>query len=123
MHHWWSWSPRWEAAAGRALAHLLAASEGRPVIVPDGLTEEVFQRALDALLLTGPGARRAVLAGPGLPAPDAGADILLVPVHPQTGQTWALPNPAAAAYPVPLPFAVTAFSGPYAWREPGPLAG
>ncbi|MEW2256953.1 hypothetical protein [Streptomyces sp. NPDC047869] len=106
LHHWWSWSPRWEAAAGRALAHLLAASEGRPVIVPDGLTEEVFQRALDALLPPGPGARRAVLAGPGLPAPDAGADIHLVPVHPQTGQTWTLPNPAAAAYPVPLPFAV-----------------
>lgn len=27
LYHWWSWSPQWEAAAGRALAHLLAASE------------------------------------------------------------------------------------------------
>ncbi len=94
--HFWSWSPRWEAAAGQALAHLLAASEGRPVSVPDGWCEQVFQRALDALLpRTRPGAlpadravRLAVLAGPGLPVPDAGADIVLVPVHPQTGETW-----------------------------------
>jgi hypothetical protein len=32
--------------------------------------------------------RRAVLAGPGGPSPDAGVDILLVPVHPQTARTW-----------------------------------
>ncbi len=38
-NYWWSWSPQWEAAAGRALAHLLVASEGRPVIVPDGSSE------------------------------------------------------------------------------------
>lgn len=25
--HYWSWSPQWEAAAGQALAHLLAASK------------------------------------------------------------------------------------------------
>ncbi|MEU1785216.1 hypothetical protein ABZ553_04870 [Streptomyces sparsogenes] len=41
MDHWWSWSPQWEAAAGRALAHLLVASEGRRVTVPDGLAGEV----------------------------------------------------------------------------------
>lgn len=117
-NRWWSWSPQWEAAAGRALAHLLAASDGRPVTVPDGLIAEVFQRALDALLPAGPPARRAVLAGPGRPALDADADILLVPVHPQTGEIWtpvspanpahhANPaNPAASAYPVPLPFGV-----------------
>ncbi|MBT2511477.1 hypothetical protein J7I98_37915 [Streptomyces sp. ISL-98] len=104
--HYWSWSPQWEAAAGRALAHLLAASEGQPVTVPNGLIEEVFQRALDALLPAGPQERLAVLAGPGLPAPDAGVDILLVPVHPQTGQTWTPANPATSAYPVPLPFGV-----------------
>lgn len=68
-NHFWSWSPQWEAAAGRALAHLLAASEGRRVTVPDGLSKEVFQRALDALLPAGPPARRAVLAGPGQPTP------------------------------------------------------
>lgn len=102
LNHWWSSSPQWEAAAGRALAHLLAAPEGRPVTAPDGLIEEVFQRALDALLPTGLSARRAVLAGPGLPAPDADTDILLVPTCPQTGETWTPVGPAASAYPVPL---------------------
>ncbi|MER6345116.1 hypothetical protein ACWC10_05920 [Streptomyces sp. NPDC001595] len=123
LHHWWSWSPRWEAAAGRALAHLLAASEGRPVTVPDGLTEEVFQRALDTLLPTGPSARRAVLAGPGLPTPDADVDIALVPVHPQTAETWAPPYSATPAYLVPLPFGVwlwLAFPEPHL---PAPASG
>ncbi|WP_327257151.1 hypothetical protein [Streptomyces sp. NBC_01244] len=121
--HYWSWSPRWEAAAGRALAHLLAASEGHPVTVPNGLTEEVFQRALDALLPAGVQERHAVLAGPGLPAPDPGADILLVPVHPQTGQTWPPAGPATSAYPVPLEFGVwlwLAFPTPHL---PAPMAG
>ncbi|MFJ9847539.1 hypothetical protein ACIRYZ_45400 [Kitasatospora sp. NPDC101155] len=101
--HYWSWSPQWEAAAGRALAHLLAASQGGPVTVPEGLVKEVFQRALDALLPAGPSARRAVLTGPGHPAPGADADILLVPTHPQTGEVW---TPAGSAYRVPLPFGV-----------------
>lgn len=65
--HYWSWSPRWEAAAGHALAHLLVASEGQPVEVPDGLTADVFRPALDALLPAGAPERRAVLAGPGQP--------------------------------------------------------
>ncbi|MFF9363280.1 hypothetical protein [Streptomyces griseoluteus] len=104
--HRWSWSPQWEAAAGRALAHLLAASDGRPVTVPHGLTAEVFQRALDALLPAGPPARRAVLAGPGLSGPARDADILLVPIHPQTGQTWSPAGRPAPACPVPLPFGV-----------------
>ena len=65
--HYWSWSPQWEAAVGQALAHLLAASEGQPVKVPGGLTADVFQRALDAVLPAGPPTRRAVLAGPGRP--------------------------------------------------------
>lgn len=102
----WTWSPQWEAAAGRALAHLLVASGGQPVTVPDGLAEEVFQRALDALLPAGPQKRRAALTGPGLPTPEAGVDIQLVPVHPQTGQTWAPGGAATSAYPVPLPFGV-----------------
>jgi hypothetical protein len=104
--HYWSWSPRWEAAAGHALAHLLAASEGRPVKVPTGLTADVFQRALDVLLPWERPERRAVLAGPGLPAPDGEADILLVPIHPQTGGTWSPADPAASAYLVPLPLGV-----------------
>lgn len=123
LNHWWSWSPRWEAAAGRALAHLLAASEGRSVTVPGGLTEEVFQRVLDTLLPAGPPARRAVLAGPGLPAPDGDVDIPIVPVHPQTGETWAPPSPAASAPPVLLPFGVwwwLAFPEPHL---PAPASG
>jgi hypothetical protein len=104
--HYWSWSPQWEAAAGQALAHLLAASQGQPVQVPDGLTADVFQRALDALLPAGPPKRRAVLTGPGQPSPDPDVDILLVPVHPQTGQTWTPVGPPASAYPVPLPLGV-----------------
>ncbi|WP_405828479.1 hypothetical protein [Streptomyces sp. NBC_01176] len=120
-NHFWSWSPRWEAAIGRALAHLLAASQGQPVAVPDGLCKEVFPRALDALLPAGPPARRAVLAGPGQPSADA--DIVLVPTHPQTGQTWIPAGPAASAYPVPLPFGVwleLAFPKPY---PPVPASG
>ncbi|MEE1754678.1 hypothetical protein [Streptomyces sp. SP18CS02] len=107
----WHWSPQWVAAAGQALAHLLAASEGRAVAVPDGLASEMFRRDLDALLPAGPPARRAVFAGPGLSAPDADARILLVPSHPRTGEVWAprtgdARTPAASAYPVPLPFGV-----------------
>lgn len=74
--------------------------------VPHGLTAEVFQRALDALLPAGPPARPAVLAGPGLSVHDADADILLLPTHPQTGEPWSPTGPAASAYPVPLPFGV-----------------
>ncbi|MCJ0873466.1 hypothetical protein [Streptomyces sp. AP-93] len=106
LDHSWSWSPQWEAAAGRALAHLLAASDGRPVTVPHGLIADVFQRALDALLPAGQPARRALLAGPGLPAPDTGADIILVPAHPQTGELWSPAAPDAWAHSVPLPFGV-----------------
>ncbi|MFE2638396.1 hypothetical protein ACFXKS_23720 [Streptomyces scopuliridis] len=115
-NHYWSWSPQCEAAAGRALAHLLTASEGRPVTVPDGLSEEVFQRTLDALLPAGLPARCAVLARPGRAALDAYADILLVPAHPQTGETWTPAGPAASAYQVPLPFGAwlwPAFPEPY----------
>ncbi|MFF4243740.1 hypothetical protein ACFYY2_04625 [Streptomyces sp. NPDC001822] len=105
QNYWWSWNPQWEAAGGRALAHLLAASDGQPVTVPDGLAKELFQRSLDALLPGGAPARRAALAGPGAPAPDADARILLVPSHPQTGELWA-PAEHPAAHLVPLPLGV-----------------
>ncbi|MFF7491654.1 hypothetical protein [Streptomyces rubiginosohelvolus] len=104
--HYWSWSPRWEAAAGHALAHLLVASQGRPVEVPDGAATEVFQRALDVLLPAGAPKRRAALAGPELPWPEADADILLVPIHPRTGRTWTPEDPTASAHLVPLPLGV-----------------
>ncbi|AQU68068.1 hypothetical protein BBN63_19425 [Streptomyces niveus] len=115
-HHHWAWSPQWEAAAGRALAHLLVASRGGPVTVPYGMVEEVFQRALDTLLPTGPAPRRAVLAGPGLPVPDAHADMLIVPTHPQTAEVWAPDGTATSAYLVPMPFGVwlcLAFPAPH----------
>ncbi|NEA59773.1 hypothetical protein G3I60_37860 [Streptomyces sp. SID13666] len=106
LDHGWSWSPQWEAAAGRGLAHLLAASHGRPVTVPHGLIAEVFQRALDALLPAVQPARRAVLAGPGLSAPDTDTDIIVVPTHPQTGELWSPGGPNASVHPVPLPFGI-----------------
>ncbi|MEV0091947.1 hypothetical protein [Streptomyces sp. NPDC050738] len=115
-YRYWLWSPVWEAAAGRALAHLLVASQGDPVSVPDGLAGEVFQRTLDTLLPAGPPARRAVLAGPGQRASDPAADILLVPTHPQTGELWAPEGPSAAAYLVPLPLGIwlrLAFPAPH----------
>ncbi|GAA0901146.1 hypothetical protein [Streptomyces thermoalcalitolerans] len=105
-NHFWSWSPRWEAAAGHALAHLLEASEGHPVRVPDGLTTDMFQRVLDVLLPEDGPERHAALAGPGQPAPDPDAEILLVPIHPRTGDMWAPDGPAASAHRVPLPLGV-----------------
>ncbi|MER6672733.1 hypothetical protein [Streptomyces sp. NPDC000983] len=101
----WHWSPRWVAAGGQALAHLLLASDGRAVAVPDGLAAEMFQRDLDALLPAGPPTRHAVLAGPELPAPASDAGILLVPSHPETGEVWTPPG-RSDAYPVPFPFGV-----------------
>ncbi|SNT58462.1 hypothetical protein [Actinacidiphila glaucinigra] len=61
------WSPQWAAAAGVALAHLLAASDGTPVTVPDGLVADTLRRTLDTLLPLEPPANTASLAGPGLP--------------------------------------------------------
>lgn len=69
--------------------------------VPSGLTADVFQRALEALLPAGIPKRHAVLVGPGQPSPDPGVDILLVPVRPQTGTTWTPTSPTASAYLVP----------------------
>ncbi|MFV8132944.1 hypothetical protein [Streptomyces syringium] len=94
-----AWSPRWEAAIGAALAHLLAVSEGTPVAVPEGLAMDVFGRVLDVLLPPGPPAKRAALAGPGLPAPDPAPDIVLVPLHPRTGKAW---RPSTTMETVPL---------------------
>ncbi|MFD8500546.1 hypothetical protein [Amycolatopsis sp. NPDC059657] len=72
-----------EAAGAHALAHLIAASDGRPVTVPDGGVAELFRRALDGLLPAGAPAKTVALAGPGLPVPDA--DILLVPGEARPG--------------------------------------
>ncbi|MCK2213367.1 hypothetical protein MF672_006100 [Actinomadura sp. ATCC 31491] len=90
------WSPRWEAAVAVTLAHLLVASNGKRVSVPDGPVAKAFRRAIDGLLPPGPPQRHLTLAGPGLPTDDT--DIALVPRHPQTGQAW----PCEAGTVVPL---------------------
>ncbi|MCZ4102706.1 hypothetical protein C8250_040440 [Streptomyces sp. So13.3] len=100
------WSPRWAAAVGTALAHLVAASAGTAVSVPDGPVADIFRRSLDALLPSGPTAKTAVLAGPGLQAPDPAAAIVLVPRHPQTGRAW---QPSGTADTVPLAAEVWAY--------------
>ncbi|GAB7186898.1 hypothetical protein ATKI12_6729 [Kitasatospora sp. Ki12] len=106
------WSDQWSAAVGTALAHLLAASAGGPLVLPDGLVTAVFGRVpasvLPSPLAAGAPARTVALVGPGLdprpgPGPGTGPgrapDIALVPRHPWTGETW---QPSGGAVPVPL---------------------
>ncbi|MGI5486298.1 hypothetical protein [Microtetraspora malaysiensis] len=92
-----AWSPVWEAAVAVALAHLLAASDGARVVVPDGPVADTFRPALDALLPPEPSVKSLALAGPGLSATVA--DIVVVPRHPQTGEVW--PHGAGAAVAMP----------------------
>ncbi|WP_329426763.1 hypothetical protein OG339_42030 [Streptosporangium sp. NBC_01495] len=91
-----AWSPVWEATVSVALAHLLAASGGAQVVVPNGPVADAFRPALDALLPAEPPTRSLTLAGPGLPATVT--DIALAPRHPQTGETW--PSGTEAAVPL-----------------------
>ncbi|MET8686247.1 hypothetical protein ABZV77_18730 [Streptomyces sp. NPDC004732] len=95
-----AWDARWEAAVGAALAHLLAASAGAPVALPDGILTATFGRAFDALLPAGPAARRVVVAGPGLPSVAGDTDIALVPRHPRTGEVWQPSDTTAAVVPL-----------------------
>ncbi|MFJ5711507.1 hypothetical protein [Streptomyces sp. NPDC093105] len=86
------WSLRWHAAIGVALAHLVAASEGRPVALPAGLVTELLGHALRQYLPVGPDALSTALAGPGLPPPRPRPDLLLAPRHPRTGAPWRPPH-------------------------------
>ncbi|MFC3381012.1 hypothetical protein ACFOHP_03705 [Couchioplanes caeruleus subsp. azureus] len=95
----WGWHPLWEAAAGVALAHVLAASDGHPVTVPDGPVADVFRRSLETLLRADRKPRSLTLAGPGLPPTEG--DLALVPRHPETGEVW---RPAGPAVAVPLSY-------------------
>jgi hypothetical protein len=94
------WDPMWEAAVASTLAHLLAASGGDPIRIPDPRAAEILRPALDRL--TGPPGAGPVhtlaLAGPGLAAADG--NLALVPVHPQTGELWPVATPVR-----PIPFA------------------
>lgn len=100
-----SWSRRWAAAVPVALAHLVVACEGRPVALPGPLAELVGATA--GCLPAGPSVLTSGLAGPGTPVPRSGADVLLVPRHPVTGEPW---RPAYGGAPsvVPLDIGVWA---------------
>lgn len=89
--------------AGVALARVVVAAGGAPVEVASGPVADLLGRALGALLPAGAGAKRLDLAGPGFGEPAA--DLLLVPVHPQTGAMW---QPGAGAVPVPMDAALWA---------------
>ncbi len=109
------WDSRWEAAVAVALAHLLAASGGARITVPDGQIADLFRRILDAFVPPGPLNLSLALAGPGLPS--AGADISLVPQHPQTGELWHEPG---ATRVVPLAWDVWAHLAFQRDRKPVP---
>ncbi|GAB7188869.1 hypothetical protein ATKI12_8983 [Kitasatospora sp. Ki12] len=96
-----AWDPRWESEVSVTLAHLVAAADGSPVTV-DRLLADAFRQFLAALPQTR-SAKRAVLAGPGLPLPEPLPDIAVVPRHPQTGEPWPVP-PGVAAAPLDLGF-------------------
>lgn len=83
-----SWSRRWEAAVGVALAHPVVAAEGRPVALSAGPVAELLGHAVGLYLPTGPGARSVAPAGPGIRPPRPRPDVLLVPRHPLTGAPW-----------------------------------
>ncbi|MER8186858.1 hypothetical protein [Kitasatospora sp. NPDC094015] len=81
--------------AGVALAHLVAATGGRPVEPAPGPVAELFGPALAALLPPpSRGAPRVDVAGPGVGGPLP--DLELVPVHPQTGEVRRPGGPAVA---------------------------
>ncbi|YCK32601.1 hypothetical protein ACNF49_00385 [Actinomadura sp. ATCC 39365] len=90
------WSPQWEASIAVTLAHLVVASGGKRVSVPDMPVAETFRRTIESLLPPGPPERHLALAGPGLSTPIT--DLALVPKHPQTGEVW----PCDAGTVVPL---------------------
>ncbi len=115
-----AWSPRWEAAIGMALASLVAASAGNPVVAPDGLLTDTFSRAADVLIPSGASPKRLALAGPELPRLAYDADIVLVPQHPQTGFAWE-PDEFIAA--VPLDFDVWAYLAFHEGRSLVPATG
>ncbi|MFD8805245.1 hypothetical protein [Streptomyces sp. NPDC059597] len=83
--------------AGVTLAHVVVAADGAPVETAPGPVTDLLGRALGALVPTGRPAKRLDLAGPGYGDPTT--DLVLVPVHPQTGDIW---QPRSGARPVPL---------------------
>ncbi|MFI8893787.1 hypothetical protein [Streptomyces paradoxus] len=115
-----SWSRRWEAALGVALAHLVAATEDRPVILPAGPVTELLGHAVGRYLSAGPDARTVGLAGPGIRTPRPRPDVLLVPRHPLTGTPWRPPGDDAV---VPLDSGVWAYLAHQGETSPMPATG
>ncbi|MEU3558589.1 hypothetical protein [Kitasatospora sp. NPDC006786] len=117
-----SWSRRWEAAVGVALAHLVAATENHPVTLPSGPVAELLGHAVARYLPSGPDPRSVGLAGPGIPEPRPRPDVLLVPRHPGTGEPWRPPDREATV--VPLDSGVWAYlAGPGEETSPTPATG
>ncbi|WP_410170019.1 hypothetical protein [Actinacidiphila bryophytorum] len=116
-----SWSRRWEAAVGVALAHLVAATGDRPVALPPGPVTELLGHAAGHYLPAGDGARSVALAGPGLDTPHPRPDVLLVPRHPLTGAPWRPPGDEEAV--VPLDSGVWAYLAQPAETSPMPATG
>ncbi|GAA2710036.1 hypothetical protein Apa02nite_079770 [Actinoplanes palleronii] len=109
------WHPIWTAAVASALAHVLAASGGAPILIPDHRVAAIFRPVLDRLGPAGTGPERTlVLAGPGLLAVEG--DVVLVPEHPQTGELWPVAPPAT---PIPLAWEVWRHLAFY--RDPKPV--
>ncbi|WP_430393208.1 hypothetical protein [Actinacidiphila reveromycinica] len=116
-----SWSRRWEAAVGVALAHLVVATEDRPVTLPAGPVAELLGPAVGRYLPSGPDARTVGLAGPGIRTPRPRPDVLLVPCHPLTGGPWRPPGDDAAV--VPLDSGVWAYLARPGETSPMPATG
>ncbi|MFE5208620.1 hypothetical protein [Streptomyces sp. NPDC056600] len=95
-----SWSRRWDAAVGVALAHLVAVTGARPVALPAGPVAELLGHAVGRHLPAGPDPRSVGLAGPGIGTPRPRSDVLLVPRHPLTGEPWREPGGDGAVVPL-----------------------
>ncbi|MGW7262301.1 hypothetical protein [Streptomyces sp. NPDC054842] len=116
-----SWSRRWEAAVGVALAHLVAATEDRPVTLPTGPVADLLGQAIGRCLPAGPRARSVGLAGPGIRTPAPRPDVLLVPRHPLTGEPWRPPGDDRIV--VPLDSGVWAYLAHPGETSPLPATG
>ncbi|MER7674344.1 hypothetical protein ABTY61_38605 [Kitasatospora sp. NPDC096128] len=97
-------SIRWDVEAAVTLAHLVHAADGAPLALAAGPLALAFRPLLAQLPPPEPGpARRAALAGPGLPPTGPRADIAVVPRHPRTGEYWPTP-PGVTAVPLAAAF-------------------
>ncbi|MFJ8078884.1 hypothetical protein ACIQ7Q_34340 [Streptomyces sp. NPDC096176] len=95
-----SWSRRWEAAVGVMLAHLVVATEDRPVTLPVGPVADLLGDAVGRYFPAGPETRTVGLAGPGIGTPRPRPDVFLVPRHPLTGAPWRPPGDEGAVVPL-----------------------